>query len=321
MKLYQESDLNEIASESESFLTLYAGKSILVAGATGFVGSWLLSLLDFANRKLATNFEITAIARVIPQEFQVNFPGMKFLTGDVSQFDFGHNFYPDCIFNAATPSVPKRGGEDPVQILKAATEGTQNLLRLHSASGKTLFINLSSGIVSKRSEDTSLDLSLPKDAYLYGKRISEDLVKKATLNGEVIGINARLYAFAGPGISLTDHFAVGNFLQDAVSNRPIVIRGNPRTIRSYLYPTDLIINLLNLSVKNISEPFDVGSYVRITMHDLARVINDVTGNNGITQLSEYGISDEYIPKTNLNPIPQLVDLDESILRWLKWLKS
>jgi dTDP-glucose 4,6-dehydratase len=321
MKRYQESDLNEIASESESFLSLYAGKSILVAGATGFVGSWLLSLLDFANRKRATNFDITAIARMIPQEFQVNFPGIKFLTGDVSQFDFGQDFYPDCIFNAATPSVPERGGEDPIQILKAATEGTENLLRLHAKRGKTLFINLSSGIVSKRSEDTLLDLSLPKDAYLFGKRISEDLVKKATLTGEVNGKNARLFAFAGPGISLTDHFAAGNFLQDAVSNRPIVIRGNPRTIRSYLYPTDLIINLLNLSVKNISEPFDVGSYVKITMHDLARVINKITGNNGITQLPEYGISDEYIPQTSLNFVPQIVDLDETILRWIKWLES
>ena len=321
MKRYEESDLSEIARRSDAFFSDYSGKQILVAGATGFVGSWLIALLDYANRIFETKFQIVGLARQIPEMYRFHYPGVDFVESDVSTHSFTAGFHPDCIFNAATPSVPRRGGEDPRQILKASIEGTQNLINLCEREGKTLFINLSSGIVTKRMRDTELDLSNPKDAYLHGKRISEQLVSKASKEGKVIGRNARLYAFAGPGISLTDHFAIGNFLNDALLGRPIAINGNPQTIRSYLYPTDLIINLLKLSSGSAQEVAEIGSQSRVTMQYLGDLINSVIGNVGIEQSNEFGPSDEYAPLPNSNEINQLVTLNESIFRWVNWLKS
>jgi nucleoside-diphosphate-sugar epimerase len=320
MKPYEQSDLAEIARESDSFLSTHSDKTIFVAGATGFVGSWLLSFFDFANNKLDTRFEVVALARTIDHNFRSKFPGVKYLEGDIANLDFGCAFNPDLIINAATPSVPKRGGEDVIQILRGSIEGTENLIHSCSDKGKPFFLNLSSGIVTKRVEELVLDLSVPKDAYLHGKRVSEGLVSKAIADGKIIGKNLRLYTFAGPGISLTDHFAVGNFLRDAILGRPINIKGNPTTVRSYLYPTDLIINLLNQSEDSSYAGVELGSSARITMLDLALAINRVTRNTGINQSATFGVMDEYVPEIAKNRVSQTVDIDESISRWFNWLK-
>ena len=320
MKLYDESDLVEISKKSQSFLSIYSEKSILVAGATGFVGSWLIAFFDYANRYLGAKFQVRGIARAIPAEYRHIYPSIDFFDGDVSSYRFPSSFYSDCIINASTPSVPKRGGQDPSQILKASIDGTANLLELCSENREALFINLSSGIVTKRAKDERLELSHPKDAYLHGKRLSEELVMQATKDGKVKGRIARLYAFAGPGISLTDHFAVGNFVNDALSKRPIAISGNPLTVRSYLYPTDLIINLLNLSDDTAREITEIGSESRVTMQEVATLINLVTGNVGINQSTEVGAVDEYAPPPDSNQIAESVSLTESISRWVNWLK-
>lgn len=320
MKRYKESDLSEIARFSSPFLTNYSGKRILISGATGFVGSWLTAFFDYANRDFSTNLQVTCMARVIPKEFRDFYADFNFIEGDVSNHCFTSDFRSDCIINAATPSVPKRGGEDPSQILKASIDGTENLLGLSSENGETLFINLSSGIVTKRTNDELLDLSFPKDAYLHGKRESEELVKRAINDGKVKGRNARLYAFAGPGISLTDHFAVGNFMNDALSGRPIGISGNPLTVRSYLYPTDLIINLLKLSDGNAEEVSEIGSAIKVTMQEIATLINSVIGNVGINQYANVGSVDVYAPQPSTNKVVQNVSLTESISRWVNWLK-
>ncbi len=321
MKSYSEIELEEIRASSNHFFSKLSGKTILVAGASGFVGSWLTAVFDFANRQTASNIDVIGIARKFSPEFRRAFSKTNLFECDIGDFSSIPDFRPDCVFNAATPSVPGRGGIDPRQILNASSRGTENLLGLCRDGSKPLFINLSSGIVTKRVGDKTLDLSKHPDAYLHGKRLSEDLVKTSTEVGKVRGVNFRLYAFAGPGISLTDHFAVGNFLFDALSGRPIVIKGNPSTIRSYLYPTDLIANLLNLSIGEHSEHVELGSRIKVTMRELAELINSVTGNDGIIQTEAFGASNDYTPNQWPDLVDQTLDLRISISRWKNWLNS
>jgi dTDP-glucose 4,6-dehydratase len=321
MKKFKKSELEEIAEGSEPFLTSFSGKKILVAGATGFVGAWLVAFFDFANQQMNANLNVFALARNLPPDFRSDFPQVTFFTGNVANFDFGVNFNPDCIINAATPSVTDRGSQEVSQILIGAIDGTKNLLRYCSNDAKTIFINLSSGIVSKRNADIALDLSLPKDAYLHGKRTSEELVTRVAQSGRITGKNLRLYTFAGPGISLTDHFAVGNFLADAMSGRPIHIKGNPSTVRSYLYPTDLIINILQQSIGLENEPIELGSVNGVAMRNLAQIINLETGNKGIIEPNQYGMVDVYVPQPQRIKVTQAVDITESISRWVDWLQN
>lgn len=319
-KRYDADDLEQISLLSQEFIDKYRESRILVAGATGFVGSWIISAIDHMNRFHGSNIKIAGLARNTPDSLRSAFTNVEFITSDISK-KIEIDFVPDCIFNAATPSSPVHGGENPEQVLNASIQGTRNLIELAQNRSIPTFVNLSSGIVTKRHIDQYLDISITKDAYLAGKRESEKLVDIATNQDMVKGQNLRLYAFAGPGISLVDHFAVGNFLNDAMQGRPITIKGNPETKRSYLYPTDMLSNILASAVAPTGLPLEIGSANLMTMEELATLINSVIGNYGIHQSPEYGLPDEYFPENNELLIDQEVDLESAIIRWIHWLKK
>jgi nucleoside-diphosphate-sugar epimerase len=319
-KPYSSSDLEEICLESEQFFSHFKNKSILVAGATGFIGSWLIATLEHMNLTRKANIEVVALSR------RGNIDGTKknatrHLLLDVgkAEINFPEEF--DCIFNAITPSSSQHGGLDPRQVLDASISGTANLLQLAARNSGTCFINLSSGIVAKRLNDSDLDLDKPSDAYLLGKRKAEELVQNAIDNGGVQGKNLRLYAFAGPGIPLDQHFAVGNFMSNAKNRKPIQIKGNPDTIRSYLYPTDLVINILKSTVEGTESLLEVGSRVPINMAELANLVNRVTGNNGVIQNPNYGDSDVYFPNSTSGYAKELISIDVGLGRWYRWLNE
>jgi nucleoside-diphosphate-sugar epimerase len=317
---YDIDDLAEISSLAGGFMDKFSNSNVLVAGATGFVGSWIISSIDHMNRYHNTNIHVSAISRNFNQDFISAFPDTKVMALDISKAFIFDIPGPDCVFNAATPSSPSHGGEVSHQVLEAATLGTTNLIEICAPEKKTRFINLSSGIVTKRKNDILKNLEDVKNAYLAGKRRSEDLVSQATSKGLISGKNLRLYAFAGPGISLVDHFAVGNFMNDAVNGRPISIKGNPATLRSYLYPTDMIVNIFNCAAKDSLNEIEIGSHEPVSMHRLAETVNEVTGNSGIMQQPDYGPADEYIPKLGATEVTKSVSLPEALSRWNHWLR-
>ena len=319
-KAYFSSDLEEICIESEQFLDYFKNKSILVAGATGFIGSWLIATLEHMNLTRQANIKVVALSR------RGNIDGTKTNTTHHLLLDVGKTAinYPgefDCIFSAITPSSSQHGGLDPRQVLDASINGTENLLQLAAKGSDTSFINLSSGIVTKRLNDYELDLEQPSDAYLLGKRRAEDLVQNATETGRVQGKSLRLYAFAGPGIPLDQHFAVGNFMSNAKNREPIKVDGNPETRRSYLYPTDLISNILAAATIPSGDVMELGSMDVVTMYELAQTINTVTCNTGVIQSSGFGNSDGYFPITSNLAVSQKVSLEDALTRWYQWIRA
>jgi dTDP-glucose 4,6-dehydratase len=127
----------------------------------------------------------------------------------------------------------------------------------------------------------------------------------------------------GPNLPTDAHFAIGNFLQDSLLGRPILINGNPSTRRSYLYPTDLTVWILNLMANPVNIPMNIGSDNPVEIGSLADLIADLTGSRSFRYTDPFAEVTNYVPDVSVakqvlgNEIT--VSLEEGIRRWTKWL--
>ena len=113
-------------------------------------------------------------------------------------------------------------------------------------------------------------LPLGKRDYADAKRDSEVEIQKLGLAGLNVSI-ARCFAFVGRYLRRDLHFAIGNFIEDGLNNRPIQVNASHAVIRSYMYADDLVVWLMTLATHaNAQCPIiNVGSDEVIDLGNLA----------------------------------------------------
>jgi dTDP-glucose 4,6-dehydratase len=118
----------------------------------------------------------------------------------------------------------------------------------------------------------------PDSAYGEGKRVAEMLCAMAQGRiGLEVSI-ARCFAFVGPHLPLDRHFAIGNFLRNALDGQSISISGDGRPYRSYMYAADLAVWLWTILVRGASgRAYNVGSEHVISIRELALKVAASTG--------------------------------------------
>lgn len=263
------------------------GKQIFLSGGTGFFGAWLLESLAHCNRRLNLNLTATVLSRA-PEAFAQRMPhlasnpAIRLLQGDVCDFIFPSGPF-DFILHAAA-STSGDAAARPLELLTTIVKGTERMLELAHERGAKRFLFASSGAVyGKQPGDMSHisegylggpDWLDPNSAYAEGKRVSEQMCSLyARQTGLQIAI-ARCFTFVGPHLPLDWHFAIGNFIGDALAGRNIVLRGDGTPMRSYLYGADLAIWLWTLlfgrsQLQGNPQVFNVGSADAISIRDLA----------------------------------------------------
>ena len=209
------------------------------------------------------------------------------------------------------PPRPARGSnaEEPLAMFDTIVEGTRRSLEFAACTGREKFLLTSSGAVYGQqppqlphiAEDYSgaPDPMEPRTAYGQGKRAAEKLCAiYCRLYGFEVKI-ARGFAFVGPHLPLDAHFAIGNFIGDALRGGSIKVQGDGTPYRSYLYAADLAIWLWTILFRGQScRPYNVGSDESIDIAALAHLVAELVGGQGvrIAQTSTAGQSVErYVP--------------------------
>lgn len=262
---------------------------LLLTGGTGFFGRSLLRL--HLSTPILTRLEITVLSRN-PDEFLAahpEFTGQKtisFLKGDIQQRDslpwdqtFTH------VLHAATDSTIGLS-LTALQRYDQIVDGTRNILDLAVATDARRCLLTSSGaIYGPQPSDLS---SIPENwagsppladsttAYGQAKRGAEHL---CALYREAHGLEtlvARCFAFVGPDLPLNAHFAIGNFIRDALTADAITVAGDGTPLRTYLDQSDLAHWLFTLLEHGRSgEAYNVGSDEVISIADLAHLVRDI----------------------------------------------
>ncbi|MGB4335765.1 MAG: NAD(P)-dependent oxidoreductase [Chromatiaceae bacterium] len=265
--------------------------SILLTGGTGFFGRALLRKWQADETSGAAVARVTVLSRDAasflvryPEFFDL--PWLSFRSGDIrdpSSLPRGERF--THILHAATDSTlgPQM---TPLTRYQQILDGTRNLLDFAVAIGARRFLLTSSGgvygpqppEVDALAEDWSgcPDLRNPANAYSQGKRAAEHL---CALYQDAFGLEvviARCFAFVGPDLPLDVHFAIGNFIRDALTREAITVSGDGTPLRTYLDQADLAHWLLTLLDQGRpGEAYNVGSDEVISIAELAYRVRDL----------------------------------------------
>ena len=320
-------------------LEFLRGASLLFTGATGWFGVWLLDLLCAADDSLGLGLRITVVSRD-PGAFLRRFPAfggdsrIVWVTADIRNLALaGEGF--SHVIHAATDSSERSRRSSPRELFESIVDGTRRAIDAAGSQCRS-FLLLSSGAVygpARAGHDRFAEVmpggpdpALATSAYAEGKRAAETACAIAAGEGLPVRI-ARCFAFVGPHMPFDQHFAIGNFIADAVAGRQISVRSDGAPLRSYLYMTDLVrALLLVMGVGTVGRPYNVGSDDVVSIAELARRVDRIAGGAGVHiggARSDPG--DRYIPDltrlhSELGFRPE-VTLDDVIARTVAWLRG
>jgi dTDP-glucose 4,6-dehydratase len=308
-------DLDDILARTEPLWQEVRGERILITGATGFFGCWLLESFAWANQRLNLNASVVGLSRrpaLLSERAPhlVEDPAITLHAADVRCGDFPQGTFSHCL-HAATEASANLNNEAPHQMFDTIVEGTRRTLHFSAGSSVRRFLLVSSGAVYgaqppqmthvKESFEGGPDPLNPASAYAEGKRTAEMLCSLAATPRFAVTV-ARCFAFVGPYMPLDAHFAIGNFINDRLNGRPIRVSGDGSSVRSYLYASDLMVWLWTILFKGESRrAYNVGSERAVNIATLARGVDAVLApRTGVTIAStpKPGVSiHRYVPST------------------------
>jgi UDP-glucuronate decarboxylase len=266
------------------------GRSVLITGAAGFLGSHL------ADRLLMAGHDVIGIDNLFTGskrniEHLRDQPRFEFIRHDVT---FPLYLEVDLIFNLACPASPYWYQKDPVQTLKTSVHGAINMLGLAKRTGATIVQASTSEVygdpaVSPQPESYwgNVNPIGPRSCYDEGKRAAETLFHDYGRQHGVDARIARIFNTYGPRMAANDGRVVSNFVVQALQGEPLTIYGDGSQTRSFCFVDDLIEGLVRLgTLESAPEgPINLGNEREVTIAEIADLVLALTGSSsGVERL-------------------------------------
>lgn len=286
-------DLDHILRLTQPLWEHARGCRLFISGGTGFFGAWLIESFAHCNRELHLEAEATILTRD-PSAFLArlphlaNEPSLHLLQGDVCDFAFPDGPF-EFVIHGAAPTIGNADRSER-ELRNVLIQGTQRMLDFAKAAKPRRFLYLSSGAVygsqpadlSHLAEDDlgGPELLAPDTVYGKGKLSGEQMCASMASESGISCAIARGFTFVGPHLPLDQHFAIGNFIADALAGRAIIVRGDGSPVRSYLYAADFAVWLWTMLLREAyssSNPviLNVGSAEAINIRDLAAMVAEI----------------------------------------------
>jgi nucleoside-diphosphate-sugar epimerase len=337
-------DLDHVIEHIRPLRKELEGARLFITGGTGFIGCWLLESLAWANEKLGLGAEALVLTRNVEAfahkaPHLAGRPDIRFQVGDVRNFAFPAGQFSHVV-HAATEASAKLNNEQPLLMLDTIVDGTRRALDFSVQCGAKQFLLTSSGAVYGRQppalthvpEDYTggPDVSDPLSVTYEGKRLSELLCAIYASRHGIEAKVARIYALVGPHLQLNLHYAMGNFIRDALAGGPIKVKGDGTNYRSYLYAADLAIWLWTILIRGASNrPYNVGSTKPFTIREVAEAVSRNVPGQAAIEIAQKPVPGQaaarYVPETARAQkelgLREWIPLDEAIRRTANWSKG
>jgi nucleoside-diphosphate-sugar epimerase len=273
----------QCALKGLSFETL-RGSKVLITGASGFIGSHLLTGLLQMQQALGGELSICAAVRrdVSPWLASMCSEGsVAFYKGNLSQVDFLSSLPPaNVIIHAATYGQPGKFADFPDETLKLNTLSTFYLLDKLRTGDRFLFLSSSEvydGLENAPFHEEQIgrtNTTHPRACYIEGKRCGEAICNAYRTKG-IDAKAVRLSHAYGPGTRNDDRRAMNSFIRMALSDKKITLLDAGLARRSYCYISDAGAMLWRILLEGRELIYNVGGDYGTTIAEMAQRIGGI----------------------------------------------
>ena len=295
-KLYEE-DIEYVAKLRLPWSKL-KNSSIIISGATGMLGSFLIDVLSYKNINDGLNCHIYALGRNRDKAkkrfsdiYSADF--FSFIECDINDNSFTDKLPEKAgyVFHAASNTHPMAYATDPIGTITANIFATNNFLKYCSEKKVKRFVLASSNeIYGENRKDTELfdenycgyiNCNTLRAGYPESKRSSEALCQAYIAQKDVDAVIVRFTRSFGPTLLATDTKAMTQFLKNGINKEDIVLKSEGNQYYSYTYMADAIAGMLTVMLKGQKgEAYNIADESGdITLKDLAKYIANYSGTN------------------------------------------
>lgn len=268
-------------------------KSILLAGATGLLGSFLADVILEKNKTDGLDCKVYALGRS-GEKMRNRFSGhagdrlLVCIPHDINQplirDDIGEMDY---VLDLASNTHPVQYATDPIGTITANTIGLKNLLDFSAEHHTARFVFASSNeIYGENRGDTEffgeeycgyINCNTLRAGYPESKRCGEAMCQAYKVQKGLDVVIARFTRSYGPTMRMTDTKAISQFIKKAIAGEDIVLKSAGTQYYSYQYMADSVSGLLTvLLCGENGEAYNIAEeHSDIRLKDLAQMIAEI----------------------------------------------
>jgi UDP-glucuronate decarboxylase len=275
--------------EQEIKWNSFEGKTILITGANGILGYYIVRVFMYLNDCFFNRrCKILALCRSeerAKDKFRdlIFRDDLEIMVQDVCQ-EIKYCCKINYIIHAASQASPKYYGKDPVGTLNANVFGTNNVLKLASEKNAESVLFISSGevygevgndkIPTKETDYGYIDPTNFRSCYSESKRLGETMCVSWNKQFEVPVKIVRPFHTYGPGILRTDGRVFSDFIFNIIDGEDIILKSDGKATRAFCYISDATRGFFTvlLNGKN-GEAYNVGNnFAEVSILELAEIL-------------------------------------------------
>lgn len=259
------------------------GKTCLVTGGAGFIGSHLCDLL------IKKSFGVMAVDNLLTgSEKNIKhlegIENFSFVKADIvsDKLNLGKI---DFIFHLASPASPIDYQKNPEETLLVNSSGTLNMLKMAREKNAAVLVASTSEIYGDPKEHPQKE-SYWGNANSFGPRACYDESKRFAEAASYVFIHkygldvriVRIFNTYGPRMQKDDGRVVSNFISQAIEGKPLTIYGDGKQTRSFCFVSDMVegIQKAMFAKGTKGQVFNLGNPEEYTVFDLAQKIKEMT---------------------------------------------
>lgn len=307
MNLYNQDLYNEDVQYVASLILPWErmqDKSIMLSGATGLLGSFLIDVLLEKNLKDGLNCTVYALGR---NEMKIKSRFSKyvddshfvfipydvkepFVRDDIGQVDF--------VLHLASNTHPMQYSTDPIGTITTNIVGVQNMLDFAVKHDACRFAFASSNeIYGENRGDVEffderycgyIDSNTMRAGYPESKRCGEALCQAYKTQKKLDVVIPRFTRSYGPTMLFSDTKAISQFIKKGIAGENIVLKSAGMQYYSYQYMADSVSGLLTILLCGENgEAYNIAEKQSdIMLKDLAALIAEICGTKVVFEIPD-----------------------------------